>query len=278
MNLFRRVAALGAVVGSVGVLSSNSSEIGKVVREFETPVIESSMFSLDLLSILYLGEKTVRDKVTIKQALINWRASPLTRRSLWSRLTYSARSRLNERRDNTTVSAIDTSIDTQSDAVTAIHNIATIVSQHQNEFTEDLWLSARLRARDITGQPDKLNLGSGKSVKELHRSNYEPTVIARRVLSVYGTAALTVEPILRSPSAGRLLRKGVLRGGEDGVVNLCMAAMMLSRHEWWSADHAISVLEAYARVCEYERTFHLIKETQCRIYTMSRQRMLEVCK
>lgn len=82
MNLFSRVAALGAVVGSVGVLSSNSSEIGKVVREFETPVIESSMFSLDLLSILYLGEKTVRDKVTIKQALINWRASPLTRRSL----------------------------------------------------------------------------------------------------------------------------------------------------------------------------------------------------
>lgn len=165
--------------------------------------------------------------------------------------------------------------------MTAIHNITTIVSQHQNEFTEDLWLSARLRARDITGnpsQPDKLNLGSGKSVKELHRSNYEPTVIARRVLTVYGTAALTVEPILRSPSAGRLLRKGVLRGGEDGVVNLCMAAMMLSRHEWWSADHAISILEAYARVCEYERTFRLIKETQRRIYTMSRQRMLEVSK
>lgn len=273
MNLFSRVVALGAVVGSVSVLSSNSSEIGKIVREFETPVIESSMFSLDLLSVLFLGEKTVRDKVTIKQTLINWRASPLTRRSLWSRLTYSARSRLNERWGNITdcVAAVDT----QSDAVTAIHNIATIVSQHQDEFTEDLWLSARLRARDI---PNKLNLGLGKSVKELHRSNYEPTVIARRVLSVYGTAALTVEPIFRPPSAGRLLRKGVLRGGEDGVVYLCTAAMMLSRNEWWSADHAISVLEAYARVCEYERTFHLIKETQCRIYTMSRQRMLEVCK
>lgn len=59
-----------------------------------------------------------------------------------------------------------------------------------------------------------------------------------------------------------MLAGSALHAGETRVQLLCLAAVVAATTDESLVDHALAVLEAYARVCEYERTFALIKESQ----------------